>query len=110
MRIPHYRDSSAPGTHTRSHKTHNCCCTVCDKCESSTTESRGNSDVNSSSKFDVSIALALIDIMSSRSRNLQGTHNSRLVRRRDCLLPQLLPIDMSGEEWMVFDILGTADA
>lgn len=38
--------------------TYNCCWTVWDRCESSTTESSGTSDVNSSSKFDVSIAEA----------------------------------------------------
>lgn len=36
----------------------NCAWTVSDRCESSTTESIGSSDVNSSSKLDVSIALA----------------------------------------------------
>ena len=34
----------------------NCNCNVADNSESSTTESRAGSEVNSSSKFDVSIA------------------------------------------------------
>ena len=34
----------------------NCNCSVADNSESSTTESRAGSEVNSSSKFDVSIA------------------------------------------------------
>ena len=71
--------------------------------------------MNSSSKLDVSIADAYHQHVTSsthvphESEMVRVTHDRRLERRLELLLPQLLEINMTRKEGMTPNVLGSPD-